>query len=127
MRSIPAKRRRRVVSLGASAIAVLLAVTLVASAPAGGRGAQRAQRRPGTVRVNISDFAYHPKKLRVPRGTKIVFANRDSTAHTATRRGSFDTGRIRPGRSIAVRLRRAGVYAFHCSIHPFMRGRIVVR
>ncbi len=126
MRSTALKRGRGLALLGATATAVLLALALVASAPAGGRGAQRAHRHPGTVRVKISGFAFHPKTLRVRRGTRVVFANRDSTAHTATRRGSFDTGRIRPGRSIAVRLRRAGVYAFHCTIHPFMRGRIVV-
>jgi len=56
-----------------------------------------------------------------------VFANRDRVAHTATRRGSFNTGRIRPGHAVAVRFSRRGVYAFHCTIHPFMRGKIVVR
>ncbi len=55
-----------------------------------------------------------------------MFGNRDRVAHTATRRGSFNTGRIRPGRSVAVRFSRRGVYAFHCMIHPFMHGKIVV-
>ncbi len=77
--------------------------------------------------MDISGFAFHPHALRVKRGTKVVFANSDSTAHTATRRGSFNTGHIRPGHSITVKLRRAGVYAYHCTIHPFMHGKIVVR
>ncbi len=77
--------------------------------------------------MKISDFAFHPHTLRVRRETKIVFVNGDSVAHTATRRGGFDTGPIVPHHSIAVRFRRAGVYAFHCAIHPFMHGRIVVR
>lgn len=77
--------------------------------------------------MEISGFAFHPGTLHVKRGTKVVFANGDSTAHTATRPGSFDTGHIHPGHAAAVRLRRPGVYAFHCTIHPFMHGKIVVR
>ncbi|HET6570927.1 MAG TPA: cupredoxin domain-containing protein [Solirubrobacterales bacterium] len=95
--------------------------------PASGEGRHRAHRRAEKVRVEIEDFAFHPHALRVRRGAKVVFANRDRLAHTATRRGSFNTGRIQPGHSMAVRFARRGVYAFHCTIHPFMHGKIVVR
>jgi len=127
MRLISVDRRRGLVVLGTAATAVLLATALLPSAPASGRGNHRAHRPARAVRVDISGFAFHPHALRVKRGTKVVFANSDSTAHTATRRGSFNTGHIRPGHSITVKLRRAGVYAYHCTIHPFMHGKIVVR
>jgi plastocyanin len=77
--------------------------------------------------VEIQNFTYRPGKTTVARGTKVVFSNRDSTTHTATSKGAFDTGRIRPGRSATVTLRKAGVYRFHCTIHPFMHGKIVVK
>jgi plastocyanin len=83
--------------------------------------------RAGGARVSIREFAFHPGKLTVNPGTKIVFANNDSTAHTATRRGSFKTGHIRPGHTASITLGRSGVYAYHCSIHNFMHGKIVVR
>lgn len=127
MRAISIDRARGPLALGATATAALLVVALLSGAPAAGRGNHRADRRQRTVRVSISKFAFHPRTLRVRRGTRVVFANADSTTHTATRPGSFDTGRIRPGHSVAVRLRHRGVYAFHCKIHPFMRGKIVVR
>jgi plastocyanin len=127
MRSISIIRRRGLTALGATVAAALLAAALLSSAPAAGRGSHRTHRRARVVRVNISEFSFHPRTLRVKRGTKVVFANRDSTAHTATRRGSFDTGHISPGRSVVVRLRRRGVYAYYCTIHPFMHGKIVVR
>ncbi len=112
-------------AVATTALAVALAVT--ALAPAAGRGHQRVHRRAKTVRVKISEFAFHPRTLRVKRGSKVVFANTDSVAHTATRRGSFDTGHIRPHRSLAVKLRRPGVYRYVCTIHPFMHGKILVR
>lgn len=112
-----------------AAIVAGFAVVLIGSgaqAPAAGGQAQPAQRADGS-QVSIREFAFHPGKLTVNRGTKVVFANNDSTVHTATRRGSFKTGRIRPGHTASVTLRQPGTYAYHCSIHNFMRGKIVVR
>jgi len=127
MQPISTIRRRGLAILGATAIAALLAASSLTGASASGSGAHRAPRRAKAVRVDIGDFAFHPRTLRVGRGTKVVFANGDSIAHTATRPGSFDTGHIQPGRSATVTLRRAGVYAYHCTIHSFMHGKIVVR
>jgi plastocyanin len=127
MRSISVNRRQRRVVLGAAATAVLLAATLLSSPRSAGHGERRGHNGARAIRVNISEFAFHPRTLRVRRGARIVFLNSDSTAHTATRRGGFDTGHILPGHSVAVRMRRAGVYSYRCTIHPFMRGKIVVR
>jgi plastocyanin len=127
MQSISLKRRRGLVAFAAAATATLLATALLSSAQAAGRGNDRVHRRAGAVRVDIGEFAFHPRTLRVKRGTEIVFANSDPTAHTATKNGSFDTGHIRPGHSVAVELGRAGTYAYHCTIHSFMHGKIVVR
>jgi len=80
-----------------------------------------------TARVRIRGFAYKPPRLVVRRGTRVVFANRDSARHTATRRGSFDTRIIRGGRSKAIRFKRRGNFRYLCTLHPFMRGRVVVR
>jgi plastocyanin len=128
MRSISLSRRRGgLVAIGAAATATLLAAALLSSAVAAGHGDRRVDRRANGARVEISEFAFHPQTLHVKPGTSVVFANHDTTTHTATRRGSFATGRIRPGHSATVKLQRAGVYAYHCSIHNFMHGKIVVR
>jgi plastocyanin len=119
----PGRSRRRAAAV--AAVAVTLALSGAAGVSASAAGGHRL--RGHDAEVEIQGFAYHPGKLTVRRGTKVVFANHDSATHTATDRGSFDTGRIRPGHSVAVTLRRAGVYAYHCTIHPFMHGKIVVR
>lgn len=79
-----------------------------------------------TATVKIREFSFHPGTLTISPGTKVVFANRDSVRHTATKGGSFDTGRIRPGHARSVRFNGRGTYRFHCKIHPEMRGKIVV-
>lgn len=78
-------------------------------------------------RVTIRSFAFHPGTLRVPKGAKVVFSNADRVGHTATDRGVFDTGIVKPGHSAAVRFKRRGVFRYVCRIHHFMHGKIVVR
>jgi plastocyanin len=79
--------------------------------------------------LTISDFKFMPGSLTVRRGARTAVTNRDSTAHTATADDgrTFDTGNIDPGTAATVTLSKAGTYKFHCSIHPFMHGTLVVR
>lgn len=80
----------------------------------------------GAKSVDINHFAFHPPTLRIGRGGRVAFANSSGVTHTATRAGSFDTGLIKPGRAKVVRFDRAGTFAYHCKIHRFMKGKIVV-
>lgn len=59
----------------------------------------------------------------------ITVTNHDSTAHTTTADDgkSFDTGNIDPGSSATIRLSKPGTYKYHCNIHPFMHGTLVVK
>jgi plastocyanin len=118
--------RLAIAGVAVAALVVALAMSALASASAQGPAGHR-QLLAATATVGIRGFAYRPGALTVGRGTKVVFANHDSVAHTATRGGSFSTGRIRPGRSVAVRFTQRGVYRYHCTIHPTMRGKVVVR
>ncbi len=109
------------------AAGAMLAIALAGSSgQAAARDGDRASQSVATATVSIRDLAFHPGKLTVARGTKVVFANRDSVTHTAKRKGSFATGRIAPGKSVSVRFSSSGTYAYHCTIHTFMHGKIVV-
>jgi plastocyanin len=78
--------------------------------------------------VTIDNFAFSPSTLTVSPGAHVTVANHDSTAHTATadNGSSFDTGNIDPGSSKTITLSKPGTYSYHCTIHPFMHGRIEV-
>jgi plastocyanin len=121
MATIPASRRRW------PAIAVALLASIAAAlAPAGlgGGSASAGTDVPKTIR--IVDFAYKPSTLRITEETTIFFRNRGRKVHTATLGRSFDTGRIKPGKSAAFVFDEVGTYAYHCTIHPRMKGRIIV-
>ncbi len=79
--------------------------------------------------VKISGFKFAPTSLTAKRGAEVTVTNDDSTAHTATadNGNAFDTGTLDPGSSKPISVGKPGSYAYHCSIHPFMKGTIVVR
>lgn len=105
------------------AIAIATVALLVVSQASAGEVAQTSRAKT----VKIAGFAFKPGTVTVSRGTTVTFSNSDSAPHTATRRGSFDTGRIGPGGAKSVKLSRKGTFSYLCAIHPSMRGKIVVK
>lgn len=79
----------------------------------------------GAKEVNINHFAFHPPTLRIGAGGKVAFTNSSGITHTATSSG-FNTGRIKAGTTVVVRFRHKGTFLYHCEIHPFMKGKVVV-
>lgn len=102
-----------------------LAGVLVAGQVAAAAGPSPAQSS-ATKNVEVSSFKFSPAALTVAKGARVVFTNTSRTAHTATDDGVFDTGRIKAGKTAAVRFERRGTFRYHCKIHPFMTGRVVV-
>lgn len=100
---------------------IAMAVALGASASAQGPASTSQART-----VEIVNFAFRPATVEIAKGQRVVFSNTANVAHTATRAGSFDTKRIKPGRSAGVRFKQAGTFRYHCKIHPQMTGKVVV-
>jgi plastocyanin len=77
--------------------------------------------------VVIQDFAFAPKTATINAGESVTWLNIDAFNHTATSdNGAFDTGAIPAGGNKTVSFSLAGSYAYHCSIHPTMKGTILV-
>jgi len=78
-------------------------------------------------RVRIVDFAFRPRVLDVSRGTRVRWTNTGSVSHTTTSNGGiWDSGSISPGGTFSRVFRTAGTFRYHCTIHPDMKGKIVV-
>jgi plastocyanin len=106
--------------LAAAAAAAMLLVL------AGGSGAAAGVVAKKSAGVTIKNFKYHKKTLHVGKGTKVVFKNKDAAAHTATDRGAFNTGVIRHNKSKAVTFKHKGSFSYICTLHPGMKGKVVV-
>ena len=117
------RRGWQAVALVLVVIAFALALAGIRSGGATAEGTAQASR---TATVDVVSFAYRPATLTVGRGSTVVFDNTSRIAHTATRNGSFTTGRIKPGKSASIRFGQRGTFRYHCTIHPFMKGKVVV-
>jgi plastocyanin len=83
-----------------------------------------------TRTVTMPGKLYDPARLSVLVGTTVTWKNDDSVNHTVTGdgegEGSFSSGYLPPGGSFTYTFAKQGRYAFHCTIHKFMRGEVDV-
>lgn len=90
-------------------------------------GGNEATPPPGSNSVNIVNYAFNPAVLSVPTGTTVTWTNGDSVAHTVTSdTGAFESGNLAKGQSFSYTFNTAGTYDYICSIHPSMKGKVVV-
>jgi plastocyanin len=82
---------------------------------------------PQELRVAMPGKVYAPGEADVLLGTAVVWQNSDSATHTVTADDdSFDSGHLRPGQEFTRTFSSTGTFAYHCTIHRFMRGRLSV-
>ncbi len=77
--------------------------------------------------VTIKGMKFSPATLSVKAGDTVTFTNQDSAPHTATAKGAFDTGRLNKGQSKRITIGSAGSFAYICTIHPMMKGKITAK
>jgi plastocyanin len=84
--------------------------------------------RPATREVVIRAFAFSPATDTVQAGDTVRWSNQDVVPHTATSRiGGFDSGALEAGQDWRYVAGTPGTYAYECTLHPTMRGTLVVR
>lgn len=82
--------------------------------------------------VVIRDFAFHPRELRVPAGTRVTWINCETEsnqrmAHTTTAdAGAWGSPLLEFGRTFSAVMSAPGTYGYHCSPHPSMTATVIV-
>jgi nitrite reductase (NO-forming) len=91
----------------------------------------------GTVAVSIveppfkppQEWQYDPVALTVNVGEAITWTNTGAVLHTVTADDgrTFDSGNLNPKATFTFTPRQAGSIAYHCTLHPWMKGIITVQ
>jgi plastocyanin len=76
--------------------------------------------------VVIEGTNYAPATLTVKRGDTVVWINKDPFPHTVTATGVFDSHDIAASRSWKYTARKAGEFAYICTLHTTMKGTLKV-
>ena len=86
-----------------------------------------AQEQAAGATVTVENMAFGPAKVRVGMGETVTWSFQDAVSHTATSdEGFFDTGAASGGASRSIRFASAGAFAYHCTFHPMMAGKVTV-
>lgn len=90
--------------------------------------AQAASSSAQIVDCAASTWCFSPNPITVPVGATITWTNTTTAPHSATSNtGAWTTGTIAPGATSGrVAFMTAGTFAYHCAVHPFMTGSVIV-
>ena len=72
-------------------------------------------------------MAFSPASVTVGLGERVTWTFQDATAHTSTSdQGFWNSGTKSGGATYSRAFTSAGTFAYHCTIHPMMRGKVRV-
>jgi plastocyanin len=78
--------------------------------------------------VAIKDFEFGPATITIKVGDTVTWTNNGPSLHTVTADdGSFDSGNVDVGKTFSHTFQSAGTFAYHCTIHPFMKATVIVQ
>jgi plastocyanin len=81
-----------------------------------------------TVTIDIEDFEFKPSNVSVPLNANVTWNNHDNAPHDATDDSNeWETERMDDDENASLTFDTPGTYDYHCSIHPYMKGRLTVR
>jgi amicyanin len=96
------------------------------------------------VKLDIKDFAYSKRDIKVKKGTKVTWTNLDSMEHNVMREHDdsghahdapkasevkadvFSGPLLKKGESYSFTFNEVGLNPYHCAPHPYMQGSVTV-
>ena len=103
--------------LGAAVTLFATTVPIAAAAPAS----------PGPQVVHIANFTFAQATVSVKRGSTVTWVNDDDIPHTVVAADkSFKSKVLDTGDRFSVTFAKPGQFAYFCSLHPHMTGKVMV-
>jgi plastocyanin len=77
----------------------------------------------------MANLAYSPASVKAKVGQSVLWVNDDNPPHNVTYVSGpkfASSSTINPGAKFTLKLTKPGTIHYFCSIHPFMKGTIIV-
>ena len=80
-----------------------------------------------TPSVSIQNMAFYPAVIKVKKGSAVTWIQNDRMTHDVVSSDRlFKSQRLRQGQSFTQQFDQPGVYNYYCSLHPSMKGQVIV-
>jgi plastocyanin len=77
--------------------------------------------------IEIKNKVFNPSNVAIKVGNTVTWVNNDTITHNIVSDESiFSSGPQAPSGYYSFKFTHIGVYTYHCSIHPEMKGKITV-
>jgi plastocyanin len=111
--------------LGAAGAAALLAAAIPGLTVASDTVVAAAA---STATINIENFKFLPGNLTVPAGTTVIWKNEDDSPHRiGDKTGMLKSEALDSDATFSHTFATPGEYPYICTLHPYMRGTIIVK
>ncbi|MFA6492756.1 MAG: cupredoxin family copper-binding protein [Patescibacteria group bacterium] len=76
--------------------------------------------------ILIENFSFNPSEITIAKDVEVTFKNDDSANHNITFE-NFQSGDMKPGDTYKHTFDSTGTFNYYCSLHPQMKGKIIVQ
>ena len=133
---------KKITMIGIITVAVIVMIGLIVSDSSIGKNSEESEvvvkgdiimptksSRPGCEEI---DRCYIPSAIIIDSGNQVTWVNEDSAFHSVTSgfygepSELFDSGHLDPYESFTVDFDEKGTYDFFCTLHPWMKGQVIV-
>ena len=84
--------------------------------------------QPQTRNIEIKNFAFQTSELKINVGDTVAWINKDFAKHTVTSDSGNELGSslLSKEQSYSHIFTEKGIFEYHCTPHPYMKGKIIV-
>ncbi len=80
----------------------------------------------GTAQVLIKDFKFQPDSITIQKGDTVTWTHPGSASHTVKFADS-ESPVLKNGGTYSKTFDQTGTFDYSCGIHPYMKGKVIVR
>jgi len=113
---------------GFAAIQRAAATGQASARPAGSQELAASSSPAGAAEVKIDNFTFTPETITISAGTQVTWTNRDDIPHNVVSEDkSIKSKALDTDEKFSFIFTKPGTYSYFCSIHPKMKGKVVVQ
>jgi plastocyanin len=79
-----------------------------------------------TAQVLIKDFKFQPDTITINKGDTVTWTHPGPASHTVKFADS-ESGILKNGGQYSKKFDQAGTFNYECGVHPYMKGKVIVK